>query len=125
RVPKAGMAGVKNNVRRRVDAGKPEDARKFKEEFIELYEGDSKLKKVIEKLEEGFDDAIQFLNEPVNYHKFIRSTHALERLNQEIRRREKVILIFPNTQSAYRLIGAVLMDLAEEQKKKSVIIGKE
>ncbi|HLQ96485.1 MAG TPA: IS256 family transposase [Pseudogracilibacillus sp.] len=124
-MPKKGVTEVKTNVKRIFDAVKPEDARKFKEEFIEQYEGDSKLKKVIEKLEEGFDDAIQFLNEPVNYHKFIRSTNALERLNQEIRRREKVIRIFPNTQSAYRLIGAVLMDLAEEQKKKSVIIGKE
>ncbi|SEI98632.1 Transposase, Mutator family, partial [Alkalibacterium gilvum] len=35
-------------------------------------------------------------------------------LNQEVRRREKVIRIFPNHASANRLIGAVLMDKSEE-----------
>ncbi|NBH41631.1 MULTISPECIES: transposase, partial [Lactobacillales] len=37
-----------------------------------------------------------------------------ERLNQEVRRREKIIRIFPNRTSANRLIGAVLMDLHDE-----------
>ena len=43
----------------------------------------------------------------------IRSTNSLERLNQEVRRRERVIRIFPNTQSAFRLVGAVLMHYQE------------
>ncbi|GMA46892.1 hypothetical protein GCM10025854_11420 [Tetragenococcus muriaticus] len=38
----------------------------------------------------------------------------MERLNREIRRREKVVSIFPNVVSAERLIGAVLMDIQEE-----------
>ena len=38
----------------------------------------------------------------------------LERLNQEIRRRERVIRIFPNVQSAERLIGSMLIDIDEE-----------
>ncbi|MGU7924870.1 transposase [Streptococcus suis] len=37
-----------------------------------------------------------------------------QRLNQEVRRREKIIRIFPNQTSANRLIGAVLMDLHDE-----------
>ncbi|MDT2643773.1 transposase, partial [Enterococcus dongliensis] len=36
------------------------------------------------------------------------------RTNQEVRRREKIIRIFPNQTSANRLIGAVLMDLHDE-----------
>ncbi|WP_273960554.1 transposase, partial [Enterococcus lactis] len=40
--------------------------------------------------------------------------NLLERLNQEVRRREKIIRIFPNRTSANRLIGAVLMDLNDE-----------
>ncbi|SEI79224.1 Transposase, Mutator family, partial [Alkalibacterium gilvum] len=47
-------------------------------------------------------------------HNRLKSTNLLERLNQEVRRREKVIRIFPNHASANRLIGAVLMDKSEE-----------
>ena len=47
-------------------------------------------------------------------HKRIRSTNLLERLNEELRRREKVIRIFPNVESANRLIGAILIDKHEE-----------
>ncbi|RYG70998.1 IS256 family transposase [Lentibacillus lipolyticus] len=124
-MPKKGMEEVKTDLKRIFDTVKPEDARKFKEEFVTRYEDNAKLKKVIKNLEDGFDDAIQFLNEPVKYHQFIRSTNSLERLNEEVRRREKVIRIFPNTQSAFRLIGAVLMDYAEEQEKKKTIIKKD
>lgn len=122
KMPKKGMTEVKVDLKRIFDAVTVEDARKFKEEFVTRYEEDTKLAKVIESLEEGFDDAVQYLNESVKYHQFIRSTNSLERLNEEVRRREKVIRIFPNTQSAFRLIGAVLMDYAEEQKKKRIII---
>jgi transposase-like protein len=38
----------------------------------------------------------------------------LERLIQEVRRREKVIRIFPNKDSAWRLVGALLAEKHEE-----------
>ena len=34
-----------------------------------------------------------------------------ERLNQEVRRRKRVIRIFPNDESAHRLIGALLTEM--------------
>ncbi|ENH95519.1 transposase mutator type [Gracilibacillus halophilus YIM-C55.5] len=118
KMPKKNMAEVKVDLKRIFDAVKVEDARKFKEEFIHRYEKNPKLEKVIDALEDGFDDGIQFLNEPTKYHMYTRTTNSLERLNEEVRRREKVIRIFPNTQSAFRLIGAVLMDYEEKQEKK-------
>lgn len=96
----------------------PEEARHLKGEFVAQYEGDKHFEKAVATLEEGFEDAIQYLNEPVARHTYIRSTNSLERLNQEVRRREQVIRIFPNTQSAFRLIGAVLMDYAEKFGKR-------
>src|SRR5690606_9016922 len=42
------------------------------------------------------------------------STNGLERLNREVRRRERVIGIFPNVASALRLLGALLMEQDEE-----------
>ncbi|MCI7239425.1 MAG: transposase, partial [Anaerococcus sp.] len=44
----------------------------------------------------------------------LRSTNCIERLNQEVRRREKVVRIFPNEDSALRLIGAILIDINED-----------
>jgi len=41
---------------------------------------------------------------PEKYRKRLRWGDMLERFIQEIRRREKVIRIFPNMDSAYRLI---------------------
>jgi len=38
----------------------------------------------------------------------------LERLNEEIRRRERVIRIFPSRESGIRLIGALLMEQDEK-----------
>ncbi|WP_459213238.1 transposase, partial [Mammaliicoccus fleurettii] len=36
-----------------------------------------------------------------------------ENINMQVRKREKVIKTFPNLDSAFRLIGAVLMDIQE------------
>mgnify|MGYP001945749876 FL=1 len=72
-----------------------------------------RYEKACEILDEGFEDAFQY-TVVANGHTRLRSTNSIERLNQEIRRREKVIRIFPNTDSAIRFIGAVLMDIHEE-----------
>lgn len=69
---------------------------------------------MIECLDEGFEDGFQYCAiEEINYSR-LKNTNMLERLNSEIRRREKVVRIFPNTNSALRLIGAVLIDIHEE-----------
>jgi len=65
-------------------------------------------------LEEGFEDATAVLELPEQYRRRLRTTNGLERLNEEIRRRERVIRIFPNRESAIRLIGALLMEIDEK-----------
>ncbi len=54
------------------------------------------------------------LSLPEKYRRRLRTTNSLERLNEEIRRRERVIRIFPNRDSAIRLIGAMLMEIDEK-----------
>ena len=68
----------------------------------------------MELLDAGFDDITQVLNIPIKYRKRLRTSNIIERLNQEIRRRERVIRIFPNDESMNRLIGAILIDLDEK-----------
>ena len=75
--------------------------------------------KMTERLDEGFEDGFQYCAiEETNYSR-LRNTNMLERVNSEIRRREKVVRIFPNKQSALRLIGAVLIDIYEEWESSS------
>ena len=88
-------------------------ARIFKNELFKKYEGEKKYQASLSILDEGFEDAFTYLNESV-VHSRLKSTNCLERLNEEIRRRERVIRIFPNVESAYRLIGAMLIDQDEE-----------
>jgi len=51
---------------------------------------------------------------PEQHRRRIRTTNSLERFNQEIKRRTSVLRIFPNRNSALRLIGALCMEQAEE-----------
>lgn len=64
-------------------------------------------------LQAGFEDAMTVMELPEKYRKRLRSTNMQERLNEEIRRRERVIRIFPNDASALRLIGALLAEQNE------------
>jgi putative transposase len=68
----------------------------------------------IAALERGFDDATSVLALPRPYRKRLRTTNGQERLNEEVRRRERVIRIFPNRQSGIRLLGALLMGQDEQ-----------
>jgi len=51
---------------------------------------------------------------PEKYRQRLRSTNPLERLIEEGRRRERVIRIFPNERSAWRLMGALFAEQHEE-----------
>ena len=65
-------------------------------------------------LEAGFDDATAVLALPEPYRRRLRTSNGMERLNEEVRRRERVIRIFPNRQSSISLLGALLMEQDEQ-----------
>jgi putative transposase len=51
---------------------------------------------------------------PEAHRKRMRSTNMLERVNQEIKRRTRVIRIFPNEQACVRLVSTLMMELNQE-----------
>lgn len=73
-----------------------------------------KAERATQILEDGLDDSLTVLALPEKYRRRLRTTNMAERLNDEVRRREKVIRIFPNEASAQRLIGALLAEQHEE-----------
>ena len=88
-------------------------ARKTKAKITETYIDDRKYKTACTILDEGFEDAFQYITSGGRNSR-LRSTNLLERLNEELRRRERIIRIFPNVSSANRLIGALLIDQSEQ-----------
>ena len=51
---------------------------------------------------------------PKEHAKRIRTTNMMERVNRELKRRTKVVGVFPNEESPLRLVGSILMDINEE-----------
>ncbi len=77
--------------------------------------------KAVACLEAGFENAMAVMALPEKYRKRLRSTNMQERLNEEIRRRERVIRIFPNDDSALRLIGALLAEHNETWQERKYL----
>lgn len=62
----------------------------------------------------SFDtDSTAALRLPEPYRKKLRTTNMVEWLNRELRRRDKVIEIYPNEHSAVRLIGTQVVERHE------------
>lgn len=122
KLPKKDSGNIKTMVKRIFEAVTIEDMRNFKEELMDQFGENPKFINALKILDEGFEDTIQYMEHPQALRPHIRSTNSLERLNQEVRRRERVIRIFPNTQSAFRLVGAVLLHYQQTiySKRKSL-----
>ncbi|MBS6857182.1 MAG: transposase [Atopobium sp.] len=62
------------------------------------------------------DDAMTVMEPSISMRRRVRTSNYLGRLNKEIKRRSKVIGIFPNVSSVIRLMGAFLMEENERWK---------
>lgn len=51
---------------------------------------------------------------PAPFRKLLRTTNGLERLHRELRRRTRVVSIFPNPAACLRLVSALLAEMSEE-----------
>ncbi len=70
--------------------------------------------KVALALEEEIEPCLACLAFPVTHQARIRTTNGLERLNQELKRRTRVVRIFPNRDACLRLVSALCMEQSEE-----------
>jgi putative transposase len=109
--PKSVQSELHGRLRSLLEAPDPDTARILLAKLVADY--GERASKAIAVLEDGFDDATAVLALPERYRVRLRTTNGVERLNEEIRRRERVIRIFPNRASAVRLLGALLMEIDE------------
>ncbi|MBS7406023.1 MAG: IS256 family transposase, partial [Coriobacteriales bacterium] len=74
-----------------------------------------------ELLEDAEADALAYLDFPYEHHVRLRTNNVQERANEEIKRRTKVVGVFPSVESMMRLVGSVLIDVNEEWLEMSFI----
>lgn len=71
--------------------------------------------KVAEQVEENLEECLTSLALPESHRRRrIRTTNGLDRLNQEIKRRTRVVRIFPNREACLRLVTALAVEQSEE-----------
>jgi transposase-like protein len=72
-----------------------------------------KYPRLVGWVEENVEETLSFYRLPRQHHKHLKSTNMLERLNEEIKRRTRVVRIFPNAESCLRLVRALAVETHE------------
>ncbi len=102
------------------------DQKEFVEHLREAYGDEQKLQDVADDLnarghrkatntiERFIPGLMSYTAFPKRHWKRIHTTNMVERVNRELKRRTKVVGVFPNEESLLRLVGSILMDVNEE-----------
>ena len=86
-------------------------AKEMKRLAIEKYE--KKAPEFAKWLEENVDEGLTIYQFPKGHSIKLRTSNGMERLNREIKRRTRLAVIFPNKESALRLVTGVLIEIHE------------
>ena len=112
KTPKKLQPEMKQALNDMYNAPDIEKAKLRKTQIMEKFE--KSAPKAVSLLDESFDDVTAVFSLPEKYRKRLRTSNSIERLNEELRRRERVIRIFPNEDSLIRLMGAILIEQHEK-----------
>lgn len=97
-----------------------DEAKRRMRECVDQLKG--KAKKFCDWLESNFEEGLAFYKFPRGMWKKIRTVNMVENLNKEVRRRTNVVAVFPNEESALRLITAVLADKHEDWASEKIYL---
>ncbi len=106
KAPKKYQAGIRAELQEMFSCETVAEARKKRDSIIESYA--DVAESAMECLDKGFESSMTVMELPKPLRRFFRTSNHIERLNKELKRRSKVIGIFPNEASLLRLMGAVL-----------------
>jgi len=111
-VPASSTAEVAEDIKAIFKVRREKTALALAEEFIELY--GKRFTKAVSVFEAGIGDALSYLSFPGIHHARIRTTNMLERLFREVKRRTRVVGVFPSETSASTLATAIALRSSEE-----------
>lgn len=111
-VPRKDMsAQVSADIRRIFNAPDRATAEALLHTTVEKYQKDASA--LARWMEENIPEGLTVFDFPESHRRKLRTVNLLERVNQEIRRRTRIVRIFPNEASCLRLVSAVLMEIDE------------
>ena len=111
-VPASAMGEVAEDLKAIFKVRREKTARALAEEFAALH--GERFPKAVSVFEAGIGDALTYLSFPGSHHARIRTTNMLERLFKELKRRTKVVGVFPNETSAQTLATEIALRSSEE-----------
>jgi len=114
KVPKSMWKDVKVMLHDIYYAPDKDKARKRMKEAVSILA--TKAPKAALLLEEGFEDITAVFSLPQKYRIKLRTSNAIERVNGEIRRRDRVLRIYPSEGSVMRIIGTLLLEMHDDWK---------
>ena len=108
KAPKKYQTGLRAELQELFNCKTIAEARKVRDRIIEDYRDVAESAVVC--LDEGFESSMTVMLLPAWLRRFYRTSNQIERLNKELKRRSKVIGVFPNEDSVLRLMGSALME---------------
>ena len=81
---------------------------------VQYWAGTRKHARFAEWLENNAEESMTYYSFYEGWWRRIRTSNCIERLNKEIKKRTKVVGVFPNPESCERLVGSLLMEQHEE-----------
>ena len=111
-VPATEMREVAEDLKAIFKIRRQKTARALAEGFVELYS--ERFPKAVWVFEAGIEDALTYLSFPGSHHAKLRTTNMLERLFKEVKRRTRVVGVFPNETSASTLATEIVLRSSEE-----------
>ena len=75
--------------------------------FVERYR--DRFNRAVEVFAQGLEEVLTHLEFPGGHQRHIKSTNVLERLFREVKRRAKVVGVFPNEKSLANLATVVML----------------
>ncbi|MCP4049090.1 MAG: IS256 family transposase, partial [bacterium] len=109
---KINKADVASDIRDILQAADQETAQFLLNRFIETWQKTEP--KLVEWAELNIPEGFNVFNLPKAIQKRLRTTNLIERMNQELKRRSRVVRIFPNEASCLRLLSAVALEIHED-----------
>ena len=110
-LPRRGDDDCLRELRWIYDRRSLEEARKDLAAWLGKWQ--SKYPKLCDWVETNIEETLSFYRLPLTHHKHMKSTNMLERVNEEIKRRTRVVRIFPNAASCLRLVRALAVEMHE------------